>query len=140
MERRRQQPEQQQVGIQLPDHGAPQHQPEEQQVLGQAGAVGRRTETPWPSRTLAQEGVPTTGATVYSADGEHLGTVKAVSGSCLQVDAPLRPDYWLAPDCVASSTATEVRLSVTKDRLRDEQLEGPDHRGVHRHVQGDILL
>ena len=103
--------------------------------------------------TMASGGVPTVGAEVTTADGDTLGTVKDVSGSCFKVDASMRPDYWLGTDCIASSTGGVVRLTLTKDRLSEAKDEGRhehttdrlteakdakdegrhDHRGVHPH-------
>lgn len=78
-------------------------------------------------------GTPAVGAEVYTADGDKLGTVKEVAGSCFKVDARMQPDYWLSSDCVTSATAGGVRLSFDKDRLGDAKVDGPGHTGVHRH-------
>jgi len=85
-------------------------------------------------------GAPVVGARVTSAEGDELGAVKEVSGACFKVDAPMQPDYWLGTDCIASSTGNEVRLAIEKGRLGDVKLEGPEHTGVHRHQDGDILI
>lgn len=76
---------------------------------------------------------PTVGARVVTADGDELGKVKEVSGTCFKVDASMQPDYWLAADSVASQTGGEVRLVLKKDRLGDAKVDAPDHSGVHRH-------
>ena len=79
-------------------------------------------------------GTPPVGAEVTTVDGEKLGTVKEVSGSCFKVDAPMRPDYWLGTDCIASTTGGTVRLSITKHQLGEAKDEGRrEHRGVHPH-------
>ncbi len=78
--------------------------------------------------------VPSIGARVLTLDGNELGKVKDVAGGCFQVDASMQPDYWLGMDTIASSTSTEIRLSIPKDRVGDLKLDGPDHRGVHRHT------
>jgi len=84
--------------------------------------------------TMASGGVPAVGAEVTTADGDKLGTVKEVIGSCFKVDAPMRPDYWLGTDTVASSAAGAVRLTLTKDGLGEAKEEGRrEHRGVHAH-------
>ena len=84
--------------------------------------------------TMASGGVPTVGAEVTTVDGDKLGKVKDVSGSCFKVDAPMRPDYWLGTDCIASSTGGVVRLNLTKDHLGEAKEEGRrEHRGVHAH-------
>jgi rRNA processing protein Gar1 len=77
--------------------------------------------------------VPTIGARVLTADGDELGKVKEVTGNCFKVDASMQPDYWLGTDTVASSSGTDVRLSIPKDRVGDVKLDGPEHSGVHRH-------
>lgn len=83
---------------------------------------------------------PSVGAEVYTADGDKLGKVKEVVGSCFKVDAPMQPDYWLARDCVATSAGSEVRLTFAKDRLNDAKIDGPEHTGMHRHDPGDTVL
>jgi hypothetical protein len=82
-------------------------------------------------------GTPTVGAEVYTADGDKLGTVKEVAGGCFKVDAPMRPDYWLAGDCIAGGAVAvgEVRLTLNKDQLGDAKVDAPEHTGVHRHDQ-----
>lgn len=84
--------------------------------------------------TMASGGVPAVGAEVLTADGDKLGTVKEVSGSCFKVDAPMRPDYWLGTDTVASSTGGVVRLTLAKDGLGEAKKDGQrEHQGVHPH-------
>jgi hypothetical protein len=78
--------------------------------------------------------VPTVGERVVTSDGDELGKVKELSGSCFKVDASMQPDYWLATDCIATNTGAEVRLSFAKDRLGDAKVDGPEHTGVHRHT------
>ncbi len=92
--------------------------------------------------TMASDsgGAPPMGAAVYTADGDRLGTVKEVVGGCFKVDARMQPDYWLASDCITSTTGTEVRLNVAKDELGDAKMDGPDHTGVHRHDAGETVL
>jgi hypothetical protein len=84
--------------------------------------------------TMASGEVPMVGAEVLTADGDKLGTVKEVSGSCFKVDAPMRPDYWLGTDTIASSASGMVHLNLNKDRLGEAKDEGQrEHRGVHPH-------
>jgi hypothetical protein len=77
---------------------------------------------------------PTIGARVLTADGNELGKVKEVAGSCFKVDASMQPDYWLGSDCVASATGADVRLAINKDQVGDAKVDGPEHSGVHRHT------
>jgi hypothetical protein len=78
--------------------------------------------------------MPIVGARVVTADSDELGKVKEVVGSCFKVDASMQPDYWLGTDTIASTTTTEVRLSIAKDRVGDAKVDGPEHSGVHRHT------
>jgi hypothetical protein len=78
--------------------------------------------------------MPTVGARVVTADGNELGNVKEVAGTCFKVDASMQPDYWLGSDCIASATGMEVRLGINKDRVGDAKVDGPEHSGVHRHT------
>lgn len=77
--------------------------------------------------------MPTIGARVLTADGDELGKVKEIAGSCFKVDVSMQPDYWLGSDTIASSSAMDVRLSVTKARVGDFKVDGPHHTGVHHH-------
>lgn len=87
--------------------------------------------------TMESGYMPTLGARVVTADGDEIGHVKEVGGACFKVDAPMQPDYWLGMDCVAFSSPSEVRLTVTKADLGDVKASAPDHAGVHRHRGGD---
>ena len=78
--------------------------------------------------------MPMVGAKVFTSDGDEIGKVKEVAGTCFKVDASMQPDYWLGTDAIASSTGGDVRLAFTKDRLGDLKMDGPEHSGVHRHV------
>ena len=84
--------------------------------------------------TTYSGGTPAMGARVLTADGEELGKVKEISGSCFKVDARMQPDYWLATDCIAKGIGNEVRLSFTKDCLGDAKQDGPEHKGLHPHT------
>jgi sporulation protein YlmC with PRC-barrel domain len=77
--------------------------------------------------------MPIVGARVLTIDGQDLGEVKEVAGNCFKVDVTMQPDYWLGTDTVASAGATDVRLNITKDRVGDFKVDGPQHGGVHHH-------
>lgn len=84
--------------------------------------------------TMASSSCPTVGTGVITADGDKLGKVKEVSGSCFKVDAPMQPDYWLGVDTVASAAGGVVKLTITKDRLGAAKYERKkDHHGFHPH-------
>jgi hypothetical protein len=78
-------------------------------------------------------GTPAIGSRVLTADGDELGKVKEISGNCFKVDARMQPDYWLATDCIASGSGSDVKLSFTKDNLGDAKQDGPEHKGLHPH-------
>jgi len=67
----------------------------------------------------------TAGASVFTADGERLGTVKQVAGADFKVDAPLERDYWLGRDFVIASSPERVTLSFNRDDLRAYKQAGP---------------
>jgi hypothetical protein len=75
----------------------------------------------------------TVGARVLTADGDELGKVKEVAGSCFKVDASMQPDYWLGSDAISSTAGGDVRLSIAKSQVGDAKVDGPEHSGVHRH-------
>ena len=77
--------------------------------------------------------IPTIGTKVISADGQELGKVKGISGSCFKVDAPMQPDYWLATDCISSGSGADIMLNFTKANLSDAKMKGPEHTGIHSH-------
>jgi hypothetical protein len=77
--------------------------------------------------------MPTIGARVLTADGDELGNVKEVVGSCFKVDVSMQPDYWLGTDTIASAGVGDVRLAIAKDHVGDFKLDGPEHSGVHHH-------
>jgi hypothetical protein len=72
----------------------------------------------------ADQGMPTTvavplNAPLYSRDGQHLGTVKAVRDRCFLVDVRWAFDYWLSRRCVADVCDGQVILAVDKDQVAD---------------------
>jgi hypothetical protein len=90
--------------------------------------------------TRAHSNTPTVGAEVFTADGERLGTVKEVAGSCFKVDAPMQHDNWLASDCITSTSGSQVCLTVGKDQLGDAKVDGPGHIGMHTHGPADTAV
>jgi hypothetical protein len=80
------------------------------------------------------EVAPTVGARVVTADGDELGRVTDLAAGCFKVDVTMQPDYWLGNDTIASAGITELRLSITKDRVGEFKLDGPEHSGVHHHT------
>jgi hypothetical protein len=43
------------------------------------------------------------GCPIFTQDGNHIGEVKEIRGRYFKVDAPMRPDYWLSRNAVATS-------------------------------------
>ena len=83
--------------------------------------------------TMYGERTPSVGTLVLTMDGDELGKVKEISGACFKIDAPMAPDYWLGDDLVYDATDGIMRLTISKDMLREAKLESPDHTGYHRH-------
>jgi len=68
---------------------------------------------------------PTVGSPVLTADSDQLGTAKTVGDRSFDVNAPMKPDYWLPVSAIASIGADGGRLSFNKpqlDRFRQEHL------------------
>ena len=76
---------------------------------------------------------PSIGAIVVTADGEELGRVKQIAGACFEVDAPLQPDYWLAPDVIDVATPETVQLLLTRRDIASVIEPGTEHTGYHVH-------
>jgi hypothetical protein len=57
------------------------------------------------------------GSTVYTVDGDRLGTVKALRGTVFKVAAPRQRDYWLSILAVRRASLVRVDLAVTKQAL-----------------------
>jgi hypothetical protein len=70
---------------------------------------------------------PSIGAAVVTADGED--------GECFKVDAPLQPDYWLAPDIIDVATPETVQLLLSKSDMAAEIRPATDHTGYHIHAR-----
>lgn len=68
----------------------------------------------------------TVGTPVYTRDDVKLGTVKEVRGECFKVDAPMRPDYWLAADGVAVAAPDQiVTLKIDNPDIADYKISEP---------------
>ena len=63
------------------------------------------------------------GRSVYTSDGEKLGTVKDVHLSAFKVDTSLQPDYWLPMRCVVSVGDDGLRLGFKKNSLDEFKLD-----------------
>lgn len=69
--------------------------------------------------------VPPLGAPVRTMDGEHLGTVKEVSGQQFKVDARYSRDYWLSLTLVSDATPECLTVGCDASALDDFKLTGP---------------
>ncbi len=70
------------------------------------------------------------GRAVYTADGDHLGTVKEVSAGYFKVQASMRPDYWLQSQFVSSAATDRITMDFAKEALDDYKLDGPPVTGA----------
>lgn len=66
------------------------------------------------------------GIPVMTSDGKELGTIKEVADQSFKVDAPMRPDFWLARNTILSSTPERVTMSFESDAIDNYRLTGPD--------------
>ena len=64
-----------------------------------------------------------TGAQVFTADGENLGTVKEVAGDSFKIDAAMKPDYWLDRSTVDTCTDDTVTVGLTKNGVEDVKIK-----------------
>ncbi len=68
------------------------------------------------------------GWSVFTKDGQELGTVKEIWGGYFRVDAPHHPDYWLQTQAVQASRDGQVTVEFDRDALGDYQVEHlPDY-------------
>jgi hypothetical protein len=67
-------------------------------------------------------------ASIYSNDGEKLGTVKEIQGNAFKVGTGLfQRDYWLSGDAVESAVPGEsVFLKVDKADIDQHKVDAPD--------------
>lgn len=69
---------------------------------------------------------PTIGHDVYTRDGEHLGTVKAILGDSFKVDVPMHLDYWLASECISGTLGNRIDVVFPKHDLEMYKREIPN--------------
>jgi len=68
------------------------------------------------------------GSSVYAADGEVVGQVKAVRGSYFQIDVEGAPDYWLSASSVANSETSSVHLRYPSEVISRMAVPAPAER------------
>jgi hypothetical protein len=78
-------------------------------------------------------GNATLGARVLSAEGEELGEVGRIAGTCFRVEAPDKPDYWLGADTIAKVSGAGVRVNLPKDFFVHPRFDPQAHHGYHHH-------
>lgn len=81
------------------------------------------------------------GAAVFTVDGHELGTVKAVTGSAIKIDAHFRRDYWLPRAVILTTAPARVTLGLAKSDVSGNRLPGGDVDGMPEddHVQLEPL-
>lgn len=70
------------------------------------------------------------GAAVFTVDGHALGTVKAVTGTAIKIDAHFRRDYWLPRAVIIAATPARVTLGLVRSDVSANRLSGADEDGV----------
>ncbi len=63
------------------------------------------------------------GTEVYARDGRYLGTVSEVKPELFKLDTPMRLDYWLPRECVASETQGTIVLCFPYGELDSHRVE-----------------
>lgn len=66
------------------------------------------------------------GWSVYTLDGDRLGTVKELQGSYFKVDARMQPDYWLQAEVVQTAANDRLTMEFKKDELGDYKVSEPN--------------
>jgi hypothetical protein len=66
------------------------------------------------------------GCTVFTRDGEALGTIKEVGTGIFKIDAAMKPDYWLSTGHVASSAPDQIVLTFDENQLGDYKVDNPN--------------
>ena len=59
------------------------------------------------------------GQAVYDADGNKLGTVKAIQDAYFAINAPLEPDYWVRMESVAAEAGDRLLLVADAEHVAD---------------------
>ena len=67
------------------------------------------------------------GCSVFTRDGEALGTVTEVGSGVFKLDAAMQPDYWLSTGHIASSTPDRLVLTFDKGQLGEYKLDNLDN-------------
>ena len=68
----------------------------------------------------------TVGASVYTSDDQKIGRVKEIRGGAIKVDAPLRRDYWVRTEGIASAIPGDsVVLGVDRAHLSEIKVSQP---------------
>jgi len=65
------------------------------------------------------------GASVYAADGEPVGQVKALEGTYFEVDVEGAPDYWLSMTAVVTAEPNTVRLRYPSEVISRMAVPAP---------------
>lgn len=76
--------------------------------------------------TLDPETGLTTGAEVYTSDGQKIGEVKEIRDGAFKVDAPMELDYWLPLSSVASTDGAQARVDFDWAMLGTYKMSDPE--------------
>lgn len=83
---------------------------------------------------------PPHGMLVYTSDGDELGRVENVSGSCFKLDIQFAPDWWLGVDTVDHEENGAAILRLTRAALWEltaSEHVNQGHVGFHLHAAVD---
>jgi hypothetical protein len=71
-----------------------------------------------------------TGMLVFTSDGDEMGRVKRIDGSCFQIDVILHRDLWLDRGAVESTELGVVQLNIPKDAFNQQTSYDTGHTGI----------
>ena len=66
------------------------------------------------------------GTSIFTRDGEPIGSVGELQGDYIKVNVALQPDYWVRRSSVLSFTIDRVTLDVDRDGLDEHKVDGPE--------------
>lgn len=66
------------------------------------------------------------GLPLVASDGSDIGTVKEIRGDHLKINMPMRRDFWLSTEHIASTDGGVVTLGLRREEVRFHELDAPD--------------
>jgi hypothetical protein len=70
---------------------------------------------------------------VLTAEGEELGEIGQIAGTCFHVFTRDQDDFWLGADTIEKVSGAGVRVLLNKDFFDRPKADPQAHRGYHHH-------